>query len=178
MDISDRKRTSEVHEYPVVKPSKKIFFLNEDLVRVIHINKAQNFVKIYNICKNKYQSLLWTDFVKHRKKAYTKKQVCKILNRTMVQLDHYIYSGMINPPTGAAPGGKREWHYWSFYSEDEIYKIRDYMSTIHRGRPRRDGLITNSVISEQELKVRLGDGMMLYRKNSDGEMVPVWSETV
>lgn len=178
MATSTRKATSEIYEYPVVKPSNKIFFINKDLVRVIHINKSQNFIKIYNISQDKNQSLLWTDFVKHRKKAYTKKQVCKLLNRKMVQLDKYIYSGMIEPPTGAAPGGIRAWHYLSFYSEDEIFRIRDYMSTIHRGRPRRDGLITNSVITEQELKVLVGHGIMLYRKSSDGEMVPVWSETI
>jgi hypothetical protein len=66
----------------------------------------------------------------------------------------------------------------SYYSEDDIFKIREYMSTIHRGRPRRDGLVTNSVISEQELKIRMGDGIMLYTKNSSGEIVPIWSETI
>jgi hypothetical protein len=178
MDISDRKRTSKVHEYSTVKPHKKVFFLNSDLIRVVHINKSQNFVKIYNISQDKFQSLLWTDFLKHRKRAYTKKQTCELLNRKMVQLDKYIYRGMIEPPTGAAPGGKRAWHYMSYYSEDDIFKIREYMSTIHRGRPRRDGLVTNSVISEQELKIRMGDGIMLYTKNSSGEIVPIWSETI
>lgn len=178
MDFQSGKGKGKVSEYPIVKPQRKTFFLNGDLVRVIHINKAQNFIKIYNISQDKDQVLLYTDFIKHRKRAYMKRDVARLLDRSMVQLDRYIYGDMIDRPVGSAPGGRRAWHHKSYYSEDDVFKIREMMSNIHRGRPRSDGLITNSVISEQELRIRMGDAMMLYTRNSDGEMVPIWSETI
>lgn len=178
MDIQSGKGESKKPEYFSVKPQRKTFFLNGDLVRVLHINKAQNFVKIYNISQDKDQVLLFTDFLKHRRRAYMKRDVARLLDRSMVQLDRYIYQDMIERPVGSAPGGRRAWHHKSYYSEDDVFKIREMMSNIHRGRPRSDGLVTNSVISEQELRVRMGDAMMLYTKNSDGEIVPIWSETI
>lgn len=165
-------------EYPIVKPQKHLFFINDELVRIIHILKSQNYIKFYNIPQDKYQTMLYTDFVKHRKRAYLKKDVAKLLDRSLVQLDRYIYSDMVDRPHGTAPGGKRAWHFKSYYSEDDVFRIREMMSNIHRGRPRKDGLISNNVISEQELRIRMGDAMMLYTKNSDGQMVPVWSETL
>lgn len=178
MDIQQGKGKSKKSEYQTVKPQKKTFFINDDLVRIIHINRAQNFIKLYNISQDKDQSMLYTDFIRHRKRAYMKRDVARLLDRSMVQLNRYIYEDMIDRPTGSAPGGVRKWHHKSYYSEDEVFKIREMMSNIHRGRPRKDGLISNDVISEQELRIRMGDAMMLYTKNSDGEMVPVWSETI
>lgn len=178
MALHSGKDKSKKPEYPIVKPQRKVFFINNDLVRVLHINRAQNFVKIYNISQDKDQSMLYTDFIKHRKRAYMKRDVARLLDRSMPQLDRYIYGDMIERPVGSAPGGVRAWHHKSYYSEDYIFKIREMMSNIHRGRPRKDGLVTNSVISEQELRIRMGDAMMLYTKNSDGELVPIWSETI
>jgi hypothetical protein len=178
MDFQPGKGKSKTTEYPIVKPQRKVFFINDDLVRVIHINRAQNFIKFYNISQDKDQTMLYTDFIKHRKRAYMKRDVARLLDRSLVQLNRYIYDDMIERPTGSAPGGVRAWHHKSYYSEDYIFKIREMMSNIHRGRPRKDGLTSNNVISEQELRIRMGDAMMLYTKNSDGEMVPVWSETI
>lgn len=178
MDIQSGKGKSKKSEYTSVKPQRKTFFINNDLVRVLHINRAQNFVKLYNISQDKDQSMLYTDFLKYRKRAYMKRDVARLLDRSMPQLNRYIYGDFIEKPTGSAPGGRRAWHHKSYYSEDDVFKIREMMSNIHRGRPRSDGLITNSVISEQELRVRMGDAIMLYTKNADGEMVPIWSETI
>jgi len=178
MDFPSGDKKSKGTEHPVVKPQAKLFFINNELVRVIHINRAQNFIKIFNIPQDKYQSMLYTDFVKHRKRAYLKKDAAKILGKSSSQFDRYIYSDLIDRPHGTAPGGARAWHFKSYYSEDQIFQIREALSHIHRGRPRKDGLITSTIISEQELRIRMGDAMMLYTKNSDGELVPVWSETI
>jgi hypothetical protein len=178
MGFPPRKGEGQNNEYPIVKPQRRVFFINEDLVRVIHINRAQNFIKFFNISQNKDQTMLYTDFIKHRKRAYMKRDVARLLDRSMAQFDRYIYSDMIDRPTGSAPGGIRAWHHKSYYSEDDVFKIREMMSNIHRGRPRKDGLVTNNVISEQELRIRMGDAMMLYTKNSEGQIVPVWSETI
>jgi hypothetical protein len=40
-----------------------------------------------------------------------------------------------------------------------------------------DGKVTNnSLPSEQELRSRMGDAIMLYTKTQDGQFIPVWAE--
>ena len=54
-----------------VKPSAKLFFINKDLVRVLASNRGQNIIYLFNLTKDKEQSMLLSDFKKHRKRAYT-----------------------------------------------------------------------------------------------------------
>jgi hypothetical protein len=51
------------------------------------------------------------------------------------------------------------------------------MSQIHRGRPRNDGKkVNNFVLTEQELRAKMGDALILYTKTEDGRFVPTWAE--
>lgn len=160
-----------------VEPSKSIFFINSDLVRYVTSNRGQNIVYLYNITQNKNQTMLLSDFKKHKKRAYTVSDTARLLNRGPAQIYRYINEGLIDPPTGANPGGERSFTKLSYYSEDDIFKIRDAMSSIHRGRPRKDGKVSNkSVLTEQELRAKMGDALMLYTRTKDGDFIPVWSE--
>ena len=159
-----------------IKPCQRLFFLNEDLVRVINTNRGFNIVNLFNLTKDKEQSMLLSDFKKYRKRAYTVASTAKLLNRGPAQMYRYMNEGLIKHPTGSLPGGERMFTQLSFYSEDDIFEIREAMSKIHRGRPRKDGKISNSVLTEQELRAKMGDALMLYTRTKDGEFVPVWSE--
>ena len=88
--------------------------------------------------------------------------------------------GIIKPPTYASVGNKKgPWH--AYYDEDEIFQIRDAISEIQRGRPRKDGKSKmpsrTKVLTKSELRSKIGDGRLLYVQNDDGEFVPIWSET-
>ena len=121
--------------------------------------------------------MLLSDFKKHRKRAYTFSNTARLLNRSNMQLYRYIHRGLINPPMGILPGGERKFTKKSYYSEDDVFEIRRVMSSLHRGRPRKDGKTTNNhVLTEQELRAKMGDALMLYTKTKDGRFVPVWSE--
>lgn len=160
-----------------VEPSKTIFFLNEELFRYITSNRGQNIVYLYNITQDKPQSMLLSDFKKHRKRAYTVIDTARLLNRGPAQIYRYINDGIIDPPVGALPDGERSFTKLSYYSEDDVFKIRHAMSSIHRGRPRNDGKVcNNSVLTEQELRAKMGDALILYTRTKDGEFIPVWSE--
>jgi hypothetical protein len=52
------------------------------------------------------------------------------------------------------------------------------MSHIHSGRPRKDGRITprKNIPTEKELRSLIGDAIMLYTQNKNGEFIPVWAE--
>jgi hypothetical protein len=159
-----------------INPSKTIFFVDEKLVRFVNSNRGANIVYLYDIVNEKEITMLLSDFKKHRKRAYLVSHTAKLLGRTHMQLNKYVRQGLINPPVGAVAGGKNVFRKKAYYSEDYIFTIREIMSTIHRGRPRKDGRISNSVLTEQELRAKMGDALMLYTRTKDGEFIPVWSE--
>jgi hypothetical protein len=159
-----------------IKPSNNLFFLDEHIVRYISKNKGMNIVYLFDTFDQKEKTMLWSDFKKHRRRAYTLIDTARLLDRGPAQIYRYIDDGLIPPPVGAQPGGKRMFTKKSYYSEDHIFQIREVMSTIHRGRPRNDGKICNNVLTEQELRARMGDALMLYTRTKDGEFIPVWSE--
>lgn len=159
-----------------VKPSQRIFFVNEDLVRLLNSNRGLNIVNLFNITQDKEQAMLLSDFKKHRKRAYTIIKTARLLNRGPAQIYRYINDGIIKPPTGSLAGGQRSFTKLSYYSEDDIFEIREAMSHIHRGRPRKDGKISNSVLTEQELRAKMGDALMLYTRTKDGRFIPTWAE--
>jgi len=178
MDNEARDSKSKKSGQSSIKPSNIIFFINNELVKVIHTNRASNICFLYNYIKDKEQSMLLSDFKKYRKRAYTVINTTRIFKRSRVQFERMIKDGLILPPVGASPEGKRAWQKMSYYSEDDLFKIREAMASIHTGRPRKDGKITSrkDVPTERDLRSLIGDAIMLYTQNKDGEFVPVWAE--
>lgn len=181
MDNGSRDGESqEINSLPVkkIKPSGTIFFLNNDLVRLVHSNKASNICILYNFSQDKTQNMLYTDFKKHRKRAYSIANTLRIFKRSRIQLDRWIKKGIVRPPTGTLKNGERKFTKLSYYSEDDLFTIRQQLATIHKGRPRKDGYITASkdIPTEKELRSLIGDAIMLYTKTEDGRFIPVWQE--
>ena len=182
MDNESRKNKSKSNRKSIldkpIKPSSTIFFINKDLVRMIHSNRANDICQFYNFTQDKQQSMVYSDFKKHRKRAYTVVNTARIFKRSKVQLERWIEKELIGPPTGAVAGGKRTFRKMSYYSEDDLFTIRSVLATIHIGRPRKDGFVNPSkdVPTERELRSLIGDAIMLYTKTKDGEFVPVWAE--
>jgi hypothetical protein len=181
MDNDGRKDKSKENWKPSiesVKPSNTIFFLNREMVRLIHFNRANDVCEFYNFIKDKNQTMLYSDFKKHRKRAYTVKNSLKIFNRSRPQFERWIARGLVEPPIGAISGGKRIFGVMAYYSEEDLFTIRSVLATIHVGRPRKDGRINaaKDVPTEKELRSLLGDAIMLYTRTKDGEYIPVWAE--
>jgi hypothetical protein len=163
----------------VIPGSKKVWFLNGDLVRNYHINRATGLMSVYNITKDRIDSCLISDFKKNRERAYTVKETAELVSRHRKYLPRLMKSGTIPYPTGATKGGKGEFGTRSYYSESQVHEIRDILASFHMGRPRRDGLTTNeSTPSKQELTRRMGDGILTYTRTPDGEFIPMWTESI
>lgn len=161
----------------IILPLKRIFFINNELIKVIHINRASNIVEFFNVPQQKTQSMLYTDFKRYRKRAYSIANTAKLLNRSRLQFGKYIASGLIPEPIGDNISGERGWQNRAYYSEDQIFEIREIMTEIHFGRPRLDGKSTpRNVPTEQDLRSKMGDAIMLYTKTSDGRFIPTWQE--
>lgn len=164
---------------PVVAGNKRVFFLNNQLVRKYHVNKANGIMSVYNIHKGQIESCLITDFKKNSEKAYSVKDTATLVNRHQKHLYRLVTNGVIPPPIAASLGGERGWRIRAYYSASMVKEIRDILASQHIGRPRKDGLITNDETPTiQELTRRMGDGILTYMRTEDGKFVPIWSESI
>lgn len=164
---------------PPITGNKRVFFLNGDLVRKHHINRANGIMSVYNIVEDRIESCMVADFKRNRERAYTVKETSILVNRHQKYLPTLMKKGIIPFPTGAQKGGHREWGVRSYYSESQVREIRDILATFNIGRPRKDGLINNnSTPTIQELNRRMGSGILTYTKTEDGNFVPLWTESI
>jgi hypothetical protein len=164
---------------PVIPGSKKVWFLNGDLVRIHHLNRSNGIMSVYNINKDRLESCLVTDFKRNRKKAYTVGETAILVNRHKKYMPSLMKRGIIPHPTGSQKGGATGWQVRSYYSELQVHEIRDILATYHIGQPRKDKLITNDITpTKQELTRRMGDGILTYTRTEDGRFIPVWNEEI
>ena len=164
---------------PVIPGSKKVWFLNGDLVRIYHLNRSNGIMSVYNIVKDQIESCLVTDFKRNRKKAYTVGETAILVNRHKKYMPSLMKRGIIPHPTGSQKGGATGWQVRSYYSELQVHEIRDILATYHIGQPRKDKLITNDITpTKQELTRRMGDGILTYTRTEDGRFIPVWNEEI
>lgn len=176
MPLLDMK---DYNNAPVIPGSKKVWFLNGDLVRVHHLNKSNGIMSVYNITKDQLESCLISDFKRNRERAYTVGETAQLVNRHKKYLPNLMKRGIIPHPTGSQKGGSTGWQVRSYYSESQVRDIRDILASYHMGRPRKDKLITNDVTpSSQELTRRMGDGILTYTRTEDGRFIPIWSESI
>jgi hypothetical protein len=173
-------RTSEdYNSAPIISGNKKVWFLNNDLIRVVHYNRSNGIMSIYNITKDRVESCLISDFKNKRERAYTVGETADLVNRHKKYMPSLMKRGIIPFPTGSQKGGARGWQVRSYYSESQVREIRDILATYHIGRPRKDNLITNDITpTKAELTRRMGDGILTYTKTEDGRFIPIWSESI
>lgn len=63
MDTAKGKiQSQQYNNEPVIKGSKKLWFLNGDLVRLYHSSRSTGMVTFYNITKDRLETCLRTDF--------------------------------------------------------------------------------------------------------------------
>jgi hypothetical protein len=172
-------KLEEYNNATVIPGNKRVWFLNEDLVRTYHFNRSNGIMSVYNINKDRIESCLISDFKRNRERAYGVKQTAELVNRHQKYLPALMKSGLIPYPTGASKDGVRGWQIRSYYSESQVHEIRDILAAQNIGRPRKDGLINNSSTpTKQELTRRMGDGILTYTKTEDGAFIPLWTETL
>lgn len=164
---------------PVVSGNKRVFFLNGDLVRKHHISKSNGIMSVYNINKDRLESCLISDFKRNSEKAYSVKDTATLVCRHQKHLYRLVTNGVLPPPVAASLGAVRGWRVRAYYSASMVKEIRDILASQHRGRPRKDGLISNSgTPTAQELTRRMGEGILTYTRTEDGKFVPIWSESI
>jgi hypothetical protein len=153
------------------------FYLDGKLYKALHKNRAEDIIIVWDYEQEKRVAYSLTNVQKNRTHAYSVSQAAKMLNRSVDTIKRHWRSGEIRKPkqTYSLDGQKRPNKY--FFSEEDLREMQEFFKTVHRGRPRKDGLITPSNIpSIAELEALMRNEKVLYAKNEEGEFVPVWKQ--
>lgn len=157
------------------RPSLKYFFLNGMLHKKLVINRGADTVVCWNYPEERRMKYTYSDVLRRKEPAFTTTQVCKMVNRQRLTLEVAMRRGMIERPqhTYGLDENKRLRQY--MWSEKDIMDLHAYLSTVHRGRPRKDGLITPQHLpTPGELRAMIrqeGETLGVMR---DGVFVPTW----
>jgi hypothetical protein len=155
----------------------RYFFLNGNLHKVLGSNRPQDRLVAWDFKEAKRKQYSYSEVRRSHEKAYGIVEVAELVNRHRVNVERYILDGKIRKPAQAYAlnPGRKPLAY--FFTEKDVLELHDYLLTVHRGRPRKDGTITPSGIpSRAELRAMMKSGSATYIKNEDGEFVQVWKE--
>lgn len=97
-----------------------------------------------------------------------------MLNRTRESVEYQIIDGNIPAPQYTYTLDEREMKHKYMFSEEDVLRLHEYYSTLHFGRPRKDGCITPWPIpTAREVRAMMRQEVILYVKTEDG-FVPTW----
>jgi len=157
--------------------SLRYFFLNNEHHRVLRISRSEDLITAWNYPECRVVTYVWSVAKRNMQKAFTMKSVCKIFSRDKMIIHDYIRDGKIKRPVQTYSLDERRTPGKFLFSEDDLRDIHSYMLTVHRGRPRKDGTVTNSnLMSRAELEALMKEDKILYTKDKSGEFVPVWKQ--
>jgi hypothetical protein len=159
------------------KPVEKIlyFYLNNNIHKALHRNRAEDLLIAWDYSNGKRVAYSLSDVAKNKKAAYTITQAAKLINRSPDTIKRHWRSGEIRRPQQVYSLDEKRTPGKFYFSEDDMRELQDFFKTVHRGRPRKDGMITPSNIpSKAELEALMRNEKVLYAKNDSGEFVPVW----
>ena len=154
--------------------NSRYFYMNGKLHKILRVDKPKDLVECYIFKEKKRVLYAWTAVRKNRRPNFTRRDVAKFFNRHPVVISRYILQGKIPAPEKSfdLTTGKPGDYHWS---EEDILRLHDYLLTVHKGQPRRDGHITNYRLpSRAELIAMMRTGSTVYIQSSDGTFVPMW----
>lgn len=156
------------------RPRLRYFFLNGQLHKKLTINRGKDMIVTWNYPEGKRMSYVYSDVLRRYQKAFTTPEVCQMLDRNRMTIDRALKAGMIEYPqyTYTLDENRRKFKY--MWREEDIMALLDYLSTVHRGRPRLDGEITPQALpTPRELRAMINDESILYVKHGD-TFIPSW----
>ena len=140
----------------------------------LHINRGADQITTWCYPLHRRVAYTYSDVKKRLSPAFTTQEVAKFLGRRRETIERAILRGDIEEPQHAytLDENKRKFKY--LWHESNIMELHAYYSSVHRGRPRKDGLITPQRLpTARELRALCRNQEILYIKVGD-EFRPVW----
>lgn len=160
-----------------VRKRPRYFFVNNELHRVLRVNRPENLVYAWNYPQEKRVAYVWSETQKTMQQAFSVQQVAAFFGRNPFVIKQYILDGEIRKiqKTYSLDGRKAPGRY--FFSEDDVRMLHEYLSTKNNGRPRKDGMLVQYPLpSKAELEAMMRNETVIYIKDKTGEFTPVWKQ--
>lgn len=156
------------------RPNLRYFFLEDELHKKLSINLGKDTISAWNYPRGQRYVYNYSTVLRRHEPAFTTKQVCEFVNRTQRTIDQCIRDGMIRMPQYTYGLDENRKKYKYMWREKDIMELHAYLASLHIGRPRKDGEITNnSLPTPRELRALINDEAILYVKQGD-TFVPSW----
>lgn len=150
------------------------FFFNGDLHRKVHINRGADVITAWNYPEAQLKKYVYSQVKREGQKAFTTTEAGEFINRKKRAIKYAMARGDVPMPqqTYSLDGERRPLTY--YWREEDIMALHEFFTTVHRGRPRKDGRITPSNLpTATELRALIRQGTVFYTKIGD-EFVPTW----
>lgn len=152
----------------------RYFYLNGKLHKKLHINRPADEITAW--CYPDHVRVTYPYQMTRRRMqpAFSTAEVQKLLNRGRLALERAMLRGDIEYPQHTYTLDEKRRKFKYMWSEDDIIAAHAYFSTVHRGRPRKDGLVTPQALpTVRELRAMIHDREILYVKDGD-KFRPTW----
>lgn len=151
------------------------FYLDGKLHKRLVISRATDSIVTWCYPLGKRVAYTYSDVRARKQPAFYTREVAKMINRSVDSLSIAINNGDIPRPQVSYGIDENRHPHAYFWSEQDIMNAYDHFSTVHRGRPRKDGIIKpQSMPTKRELRAIIRNEQILYVKGDDGEFRPVW----
>lgn len=153
------------------------FFWDQRLHKVIRISRSNNLVAAWDYEARKRVSFLYSDYRVKAKRAVSLGEAAKIMHCSARTIQNALIAQAIREPAKRYPiENPDSIRFWYMWGEHNLLELHDYFMTLHRGRPRKDGLITPSqhYATKAEIIAKMNFANTLYIKSDDGAFVPVY----
>jgi hypothetical protein len=160
------------------KKPLRYFFLNGDLHKKLHINRGADEITAWNYPKARRYTYSYSSVRRYSEPAFNTSEVVKFISRGRERIEYAIITGAVPEPQytyGLDENKNKFQHMWS---EEDIMRLHAYFSSVHRGRPRNDGMITPQHLpTARELRAMIRQEEILYVKQGD-KFVPTWKAEI
>lgn len=131
----------------------KYVFMAGDLCKVLHISPAHDQIVFYNFNDNSEKIGSLQGALLIAQPALKIGEVGKMLDRKPDTIRKWEQKEWIPEARQWDIGIDGKKKIVRFYSPKDVETIRDLVSSVHQGRPRKDKRVTNSLPSEGNLKI-------------------------
>jgi hypothetical protein len=156
------------------KRPKRYFYLNGLLHKKLHINRGADVITTWCYPLKKRIQYSYADTKKNMKPAFYTSEAAAFLNRKRLTLALAISRGDLEPPQHTYKLDEHMRRHAYMWSEEDILRAHAYLTTVHKGTPRKDGNVTPERLpTEREVRAMIRQDDILYVKVGD-EFKPVW----
>lgn len=147
--------------------SNQYFFWNDKPYKVIKEMRRKNMLTAMDLIEKKRVSFVWTDWRKHKRKAFTTGQVAKMLGRGKhIICRHIDRQKLPSPFTIEIPKrGNPPFSKVYIWSEKDVLNARAFFEELRKSYD----------LSEAEVRAMMNDEEIIYFiRDENGNFIPTW----